>query len=68
MARYFAALISYFLLTALVVACVWFIAPRIVGERAPGGLLGMIGGIGMAASLTAARSKLPTVVESQPRA
>ncbi len=68
MARYFVALLSYFLATALVIAGVWFIVPRVVGERAPGGLLGMIFGICIVASMKAARRKLPNAVEGKPRA
>ena len=67
MARYFAAILSGFLVTAVAVGGVWFAAPRVVGDRAPAGLLGMIASIGIVASLVAARRMLPIAAESQRR-
>ena len=47
MAKYFGSLSLHLLFTAAVVAGLWWAAPRLIGERAPAGLLG------------AARRKLP---------
>jgi hypothetical protein len=43
-----ARLLLQLALTAALVAAVWFGAPAVVGERPPAGLLGMLGGMGLA--------------------
>lgn len=51
--------------TAAAVALVWWGAPLAVGMRAPGGLLGMILGLGVVVSFLSARAGRPAAVEEE---